>query len=284
MKVVVTGAAGQLGAATAAAWAAAGHEVTALTRLELDITRPADVREVIGAAAPGLIINCAADNRVDAAEADPLPPLGTNAWAVGTLARVATALNATLVHYSTDFVFDGEVGRPYEEDDAPNPRSVYGMTKLLGEMLAAGIPHHYVLRVESLFGGERARSSIDRLWSLMVSGQPALAFSDRVVSPSFVDDVTVATRALVERRAPAGLYHCVNSGHATWFDVIDRLRQLGGFPERLLNAQHAADARLPAPRPMFAALSNAKLHAATGITMPGWQDALARYVTRLQQG
>lgn len=284
MKVVVTGAAGQLGAATAAVWAAAGHEVTSLTRSELDITRPADVREVIGVIAPGLIINCAADNRVDAAEADPLPPLGANAWAVGSLARAATAFNATLVHYSTDFVFDGEASQPYSEDDAPNPRSVYGMTKLLGEMLAAGVPHHYVLRVESLFGGDRARSSIDRLWSLMASGQPAHAFSDRVVSPSFVDDVTAATRALVERRAPAGLYHCVNSGHASWFNVIDRLRQLGGFPERLLIAQRAADAHLPAPRPMFAALSNARLHAAAGITMPPWQDALERYVVRLQRG
>lgn len=278
----MTGAAGQLGAATADVWTAAGHEVSALTRSHLDITRSADVRKVIGAIAPGLIINCAADNRVDASESDPLPPLGANAWAVGSLARVATELNATLVHYSTDFVFDGETTRPYSEDDAPNPRSVYGMTKLLGEMLAAGAPHHYVLRVESLFGGEQARSSIDRLWSLMASGQPARAFSDRIVSPSFVDDVAAATVALVEQRAPTGLYHCVNTGHASWFDVTDRLRQLGGFSAGLLSAQRAADARLLAPRPLFAALSNAKLHAA-GITMPTWQDALSRYVMRLQR-
>ena len=282
MKVVVTGAAGQLGAATAAAWAAAGHDVTALTRTSLDITRPADVREVISASAPALIINCAADNRVDAAETDPLPPLGANAWAVGSLARVATELNATLVHYSTDFVFDGEASQPYSESDPPNPRSVYGMTKLLGEMLAAGAARHYVLRVESLFGGDKARSSIDRLWSLMASDKQAQAFSDRVVSPSFVDDVTAATQALVEQGAPTGLYHCVNSGHATWFEVIDRLRQLGRFSAHLLTAQRAADARLVAPRPMFAALSNAKLQAA-GIPMPSWQDALARYAVRLQR-
>lgn len=283
MNVVVTGAAGQLGRATVRAWRQAGHQVIGLTRAELDLTRPADVRRVIAPAAPDLIINCAADNRVDAAQDDPLPPLAVNARAVATLARLADERGATLVHYSTDFVFDGETIRPYTEDDAPNPKSVYGMTKLLGEMLAADASQHYVLRVESLFGGDTARSSIDRLWGLMASGQPAAAFSDRVVSPSFVDDVTAATRALVERRAPAGVYHCVNTGHAAWFDVIDRLRQLGGFPASLLLAQRATDAGLVAPRPMFAALSNAKL-SALGIQMPSWQDALERHVQRVQRG
>jgi dTDP-4-dehydrorhamnose reductase len=283
VNVVVTGAAGQLGAATVRAWSDTGHAVSGLVRSDLDITRPADVRRVIGALRPDLLINCAADNRVDAAQTAPLPPLAGNAWAVATLARVSADAGAAFVHYSTDFVFDGDTDRPYGEDDAPNPRSVYGMTKLLGEMLAADAPRHYVLRVESLFGGHTARSSIDRLWSLMKAGQPATAFSDRVVSPSFVEDVTAATQALVERRAPIGLYHCVNTGHATWFDVVDHLRRLGGFPEGALTAGRAADAGFPAPRPMFAALSNHKLREA-GIAMPTWQDAIARYVDFLRRG
>lgn len=283
MNVVVTGAAGQLGAATVRAWSAAGHAVTGLTRSDLDLIRPADVRRVISAIAPDLLINCAADNRVDAAQTAPLPPLAGNAWAVATLARLSAELGSTFVHYSTDFVFDGDTDRPYTEDDPPNPRSVYGMTKLLGEMLAADAPRHYVLRVESLFGGHTARSSIDRIWSLLETGQAAIAFSDRVVSPSFVEDVTEATRALVERRAPAGLYHCVNTGHAPWFDVVDHMRQLAGFPQGLLLAGRAADANLPAPRPMFAALSNHKLRE-TGIAMPPWQDAIARYVNFRRRG
>lgn len=283
MKVVVTGAAGQLGAATAAAWVAAGHTVAGLTRSDLDITSPADARRVLGAIAPDLIINCAADNRVDAAETAPLPPLAANAWAVATLARLCVESDATLVHYSTDFVFDGETDRPYVETDPPNPRSVYGMTKLLGEMLAADAVRYYVLRVESLFGGETGRSSIDRLWSQMANGQPAMAFSDRVVSPSLVDDVIEATRVLIERRAPVGLYHCVNTGCATWFEVIDHLRRLGGFPDGAVLPRRAADAGLPAPRPMFAALSNAKLRS-VGVAMPPWQDAIARFVDRGRRG
>ena len=283
MNVVVTGAAGQLGEATVNSWMAAGHSVTGLNRSGLDITRPADVRRVLGGIRPDLVINCAADNRVDAAESAPLPPLAGNAWAVGSLARLSADVGATFVHYSTDFVFDGATDRPYTEEDAPNPKSVYGMTKLLGEMLAADAPRHYVLRVESLFGGHSARSSIDRMWSLMDAGQPAMAFSDRTVSPSFVEDVTAATQALVERRAPVGLYHCVNSGHASWFDVADHMRKLGGFAESLLTAGCAAGTRFPAPRPMFAALSNQKLRDA-GIEMPAWQDAIARYVSILRRG
>jgi dTDP-4-dehydrorhamnose reductase len=276
VNVVVTGAAGQLGAATVRAWSDAGHTVAGLTRSALDITDRAAVQSVIARARPDVLINCAADNRVDAAQSAPLPPLAVNAWAVGTLAQTAADLGATFVHYSTDFVFDGETDRPYTEGDAPNPRSVYGMTKLLGEMLAPDAPCHYVLRVESLFGGATGGSSIDRLWSLMEAGRQATAFSDRVVSPSLVEDVTEATRALVEQRAAAGLYHCVNTGYASWFDVIDQLRQLAGFPQSVLSAGRAADVAFPAPRPMFAALSNHKLREA-GIAMPSWQDALARY-------
>jgi dTDP-4-dehydrorhamnose reductase len=283
VKVVVTGAAGQLGAATVIAWTVAGHEVTGLTRADLDIARPDDVRRVMGDLRPDLIINCAADNRVDAAQTDPLPPLAANSWAVRSLARAASDLAAVFVHYSTDFVFDGESNRPYTEDDGPNPRGVYGMTKLLGEMLAADAPRHYVLRVESLFGGHTARSSIDRMWSMMAAGKAAVAFSDRVVSPSYVEDVTVATQALVEADAAPGLYHCVNTGHTTWFDVIDHMRNLGGFPQSLLTASLAAETNFPAPRPMFAALSNNKLREA-GCDMPTWQDAIGRYVHVLKRG
>jgi len=275
---MVTGAAGQLGAATIARWTGAGHTVTALRRSDLDITVPAAVDRVTRRIAPDVIINCAADNRVDAAQAAPLLPLAANAWAVRSMARVSAELDVTFVHYGTDFVFDGETDRPYTEDDAPNPRSVYGMSKLLGEMFAFDAPRHYVLRVESLFGGPAGQSSIDRLWSMMAAGQTARAFSDRVVSPSFVDDVVGATQALIEGRAPAGLYHCVNSGHATWLEVAEDIRRLGGYPGDRLQATCAADADFAAPRPLFAALSNAKLLRA-GIVMPSWQDAVARYVS-----
>ena len=277
MNVVVTGAAGQLGTETTAAWTAAGHNVTGLRRTDLDLTRSADIRRAIDRLRPDLLINCSADNGVDAAQTNPLPALAVNAWAVASLARACAELGAAFIHYSTDFVFDGAADRPYREDDGPNPKSVYGMTKLLGEMLAADAPRHYVLRVESLFGGKVMHSSIDRLWERMAAGSLAMAFADRTISPSFVTDIAWATRTLVESQAPNGLYHCVNTGHASFFEVADHVRNLGGFSTNLLAAGRVAEAGLPAPRPMFTALSNQKLRD-NGIPMPDWRDGIARYV------
>ena len=113
----------------------------------------------------------------------PRRALAVNAFGVRSLARAATEVGATFVHYGSDFVFDGEATEPYTEDDTPNPRSVYGASKLLGEWFAADAPRAYVLRVESLFGGAPPRSSVDRIIDAVAKGEEAKVFSDRVVSP-----------------------------------------------------------------------------------------------------
>jgi dTDP-4-dehydrorhamnose reductase len=274
---LVLGAGGQLGQAMAAELPAR-HEVVTLTRADVDVTSDAALTRAVTAICPDIIINCAAFTAVDDAERVPAEALAVNAWSVRTLARLASDLDATLVHYSTDFVFDGETGRPYTEDDEPNPRSAYAASKLVGEWLAAEAPRAYVLRVESLFGGPKTRSSVDRLLAGIRAGTPVRAFSDRTVSPSYVNDVVRATDRLIDDEAPCGVYHCVNSGWATWVDVARELARLAGCPDATIVETAAADAGLVAPRPRFAALSNAKL-AAAGIPMPTWQDALARHVT-----
>ena len=222
MKVLVTGAGGQLGRAVAPVFASE-YEVAALTRGDLDLTDAAAVRATVDGLRPGVIVNCAAYNAVDGAEDDPVTALAVNAFGVRSLARAAAGIDATLVHYGTDFVFDGTASEPYGEDDPPNPQSVYATSKLLGEWFAQGA-RHYVLRVESLFGGgalapdadgRRLGSSLDRIADALLDGREVRAFTDRVVSPSYVDDVAAATLALVRRAAPNGLYHCVGSGHAT---------------------------------------------------------------------
>jgi dTDP-4-dehydrorhamnose reductase len=277
MRVLVAGAAGQLGHAIVGAFAPL-HDVTPLTHQELDISDTQAVAAALSAARPDVIINCAANNQVDGSEDAPLPALAANAWGPRVLARAAADAGAVLVHYSTDFVFDGDAARPYTETDAPRPRSTYGMSKLLGDWFAAEAPRHYVLRVESLFGGPRAKSSIDALLNAIVSGAEARAFSDRVVSPSYVEDVATATVALVTRGAPFGLYHCVNTGSATWLDVTRELARLAARPDARITAVSVDAVTLRATRPRYAALSNAKLRAA-GIDMPTWQDAVARYVS-----
>jgi dTDP-4-dehydrorhamnose reductase len=277
MKVAVIGAAGQLGRATTAWWGGRA-EVTALTRREVDVAAGPALESVLTRLAPDLVLNCSAYNDVDGAESDPVTALAVNAMAVRSMAAVCGRIGATLVHYSTDFVFDGAASEPYTEASPVKPQSVYGASKLLGEWLAASAPRAYVLRVESLFGGLYVRSSIDRIVQRVRDGEDAPVFVDRVVSPSFVADVITATAALVERGAAAGVYHCVNSGRATWLEVGEEIvRLLGAAAKGRLRPVRVADVPMKARRPQYCALSNAKLRAA-GIEMPEWRDALRRHL------
>ena len=286
MTILVTGATGQLGAAFARKAWRKEHSVVALDRRALDLTKATSVENTIQQLKPSVILNCAAYNDVDGAEDDPVTALSVNAFGVRVLASAALEVGATLVHYSTDFVFDGTATSPYTEDARPNPQSVYAMSKLLGEWFAQDAKA-YVLRVESLFGGgitsalaegvPKRGGSLDRIADAILDGVEVQAFSDRIVSPSYVDDVVDATETLIGSTHPPGLYHCVGSGMASWLDVARLLADDLGLPAKILPV--LMDERpLKASRPKFCALSNAKLTAA-GILMPTWQDAVGRYAT-----
>jgi dTDP-4-dehydrorhamnose reductase len=291
MRIAVVGARGQLGAAIVQECSAA-HEVTPLGRAELDITDDAAVRATMARERPDAIVNCAAYNDVDGAEDRPVDALNVNAFGVRALAQAAEEVGATLVHYSTDFVFDGTASAPYTEEDRPNPRSVYAASKLLGEWFALDAPRGFVLRVESLFGraagGGRAKGSVEAIRSALESGGRARVFEDRTVSPTYVVDAARATRQVIESAggvagATPGLYHCVNSGRCTWLELARELaRQLGLHEvDARLDPVRAADVPLRAARPLYCALSNEKLRSA-GVAMPAWQDALARYASAFQ--
>jgi dTDP-4-dehydrorhamnose reductase len=273
--VMVVGAAGQLGRAMVRRLEGACRLV-ALTREDLDLTDDARVAAAVAEAGPDLIVNCSAWNAVDRAEDEPAGALAVNAFAVHALALAARARGAVLVHYSTDFVFDGTADRPYVETDRANPLSVYGQSKLIGEWLALEEPANFVLRVESLFGGPAARSSIDRILDAIEQDRPARVFSDRVVSPSYVEDVVDATLALVHGDKPAGLYHVANAGSTTWLGLAEELARIMGRPAAL-EPVLTTDVPMRAARPRYCALSIARLESA-GVLMPPWQDALRRYV------
>lgn len=275
MRILVTGAAGQLGSAVVQRFSATA-DVVAMTRQDLDISVEADVLRVVSEAAPDVVVNCSAYNAVDEAEEDPAAALAANAFGVLALARAARAAGALLIHYGTDFVFDGHASEPYRETDPARPASNYGLSKLLGEWFAADAPAHYVLRVESLFGGEKARSSVDRIIDGILREEVVRVFVDRTVTPSYVEDVAEATRQLIERRPAYGLYHCVNSGVTTWLGIAEEAARLLG--RKALFEQVSVDAvKLRAARPRYCALSNDKLREA-GIEMKDWTDAIGRYV------
>ena len=277
--IFLTGAAGRLGATIAEA--CRDRHLVAHTRTTLDITDCAAVRRAVADASPGVVINCAAFNDVDGAEQHPTDALAANAFAVRSLARAAEEAGATLVHFSTDFVFDGTASEPYREDDGTSPRSTYAASKLLGEWFAREAPGSYVLRVESLFGAPDAwqgrPGSLDAIVDGLERGTEVRAFTDRVVSPSYVQDVAAAVMHLVETRAPAGVYHCVNSGHATWYEVAEESARLLDVTPHVRPITMAS-AGLRASRPRFCALANQKL-ASAGFPMPTWQDSLRRWLT-----
>jgi dTDP-4-dehydrorhamnose reductase len=276
MRILVTGARGQLGTAIVQQFQGRA-EVIPATRQTLDIGDAASIDAVFARERPDAVVNCAAYNDVDGAEDHATGALRVNAMAVRMLARATAAADAVFVHYGTDFVFDGLASRPYSEDDEPAPQSVYACSKLLGDWFAADCPRHYVLRVESLFGGSQRRSSVDRIVDAIRKGEPARAFVDRSVTPSYVQDVADATWRLIDTGAPTGLYHVVNSGVTTWLELAKEIgRQLGVQPS--LVPVKVADVRMKARRPQYAALSNEKL-ARAGIQMPAWQDALQRYLS-----
>lgn len=283
MRIAVCGARGQLGAALVDAWRP-HHEVLAWDRHALDLTDGEAVRRLVAQAHPDVLVNAAGYNAVDAAEEAPVAALQANVFAVRHLARAAQDTGATLVQYSTDFVFDGEATVPMEEDHPPHPRSVYAVSKLLGEWFAMDAPRSYVLRVESLFGQAASGPSKGTLAGLLAgirAGHAVPVFTDRVVSPTYVHDAADATLWLLERQSPAGVYHCVNSGHATWAEVAGEVARLLGVSADLRPVR-TADVELPAARPRYCALSNAKLRAA-GVDMPSWQDALRRWLSGERQ-
>jgi dTDP-4-dehydrorhamnose reductase len=259
----------------------AGFEVSAHTRATLDVTSASAVSRAVKAAGPHVIVNCAAFNDVDGAEDHATEALAVNAFAVHNLARAAEDVGARLVHYSTDFVFDGSATAPYTEEDRPSPRGTYAASKLLGEWFAMEAPCAYVLRVESLFGSPAnwtgRRGTLDGMVANLEQGREVRAFIDRIVSPSYVVDIAVATRHLILSDEQPGLYHCVNDGHATWYDVARELAAFVGAEQPKLVPVTMDQMTMKAPRPRYCALSVSKL-AAAGFAMPPWQDAVRRWL------
>ena len=281
MRVLVTGRRGLLGGAVVRDFAQdPSLRVVAFDRHTLDITNGAAVDGAVEEHRPDVIVNCAVFNGVDRAEDEPQAALATNAFGVLALARAASRTGAILVHYSSDFVFDGDTERPYTEEDRPNPRGVYGASKLLGDWFALECARAYVLRVESVFGPPAAepsrRGSLATIVERIEDDAEVPVFVDRIVSPTHTADITRATRALVASRAPFGLYHCVNSGRATWAEIAGHIAAVLG--KRLRSRPITlATAGLRAQRPRYCALSNTKLVAA-GIDMPSWEAAVTAFL------
>jgi dTDP-4-dehydrorhamnose reductase len=281
--VLLVGAAGQLGQALLERLARLG-EVVAATRLEADLERPDALRALVRRARPRLVVNAAAYTAVDAAETDQERCARVNAVAPGVLAEEAARIGAPIVHFSTNYVFDGRASDPYTEGAEVSPISVYGATKAEGERaVAAANPRHLIVRTSALYG-TGGRSFVSRMLELARSLDELRVVCDQLVSPTpawLVADTTMQMLAAQERGAPAaGIFHVTTRGATSWDAFARRILQLD--PGR---ATHRARAVIGIPtgarpaaarRPANGVLDVGKVERVLATSLVAWDVALAR--------
>ena len=285
MRWVLTGCRGQLGHALGAQLAADPQsEVLAAVGLpEVDVSDPAAL-EALFAALPApadVVANAAAFTHVDRCELEPESARRTNAQAPGLLAEACARRGARLVHVSTDYVFSGEATEPYREEDLPDPRSVYGRTKLEGERrVLAAAPSHLVVRTSWLFG--RGRNFLAAILAQARASRRGEArgalrvVDDQRGRPTWAVDLAAGIRRLVDRRA-SGVYHVAGGGIATWWDVARLCLDEAGFGDLEVERIRTEDLRLPAPRPAWSVLDCSKAEA-LGVRMRDWREAVRAYL------
>ena len=252
MRIVVTGAGGDLGRAFLAR-APGHHDVLTFDREALDVGDHDAVRQSVEPLRADVILNFAAYTRVDENESDQARAFRDNALGPQHLALAARASGAVLLHVSTDYVFDGEKGAPYDETDAPAPLSVYGRAKLAGERFVQQIaPESFVVRVGYVYGG--GNDYLTRAVGALVAGEAVGGLADRWGSPTFVGHLAERILPLV-LTGRFGLYHLGGPQPASWFEVLRRVHELTGSAGSV-EPQRAADLGLPAPRPVYSALTS----------------------------
>jgi dTDP-4-dehydrorhamnose reductase len=279
-NVVVLGGAGQLGVELVRVLSTRGYRVLPLTRADLDVTNAADVERRVSAHNPELVINATAYNMVDVAEKEPLAALAVNGLAVRNLAIACRQLDARMVHFSTDYVFDGTTNRPYVETDPVHPLGAYAVSKLAGETFAqAYLDKPLIIRTSGVFGPGGLRTPRGNFVELMLrlakSKNPIRVVEDHVASPTYAPALAEATLSLVEG-GQTGIFHAGGGQPIAWYHFARMIFQAAGVTP-VLHATNEREYRTAARRPKYSALSNAKMEAAGGIRMPSLEEAVQQY-------
>src|SRR5688572_13344850 len=281
MKVALIGGRGLLGQDIRKEAAVRGWDVVAPGREHVDVTVAESVTAFIRSTEPKWLINCAAFVAVDDAEAKRDEASALNADGAENVARACSSIGARLVHISTDYVFGGESKTPYAEGDATNPLGVYASSKLEGEnRVLSSAPPSVVARTAWLYGAGRESFPLKILRAAM-TGKPLRLVSDRVGSPTYTADLAVALAGMVDRDIAPGIYHVVNDGEASWYDLCKEMIEYAGIDVDIEPANNS-DYPTPAARPMYSVLSTEKLKKAGIGPLPHWRDAVHRFVDELR--
>ena len=280
-KVVVFGCRGQLGIELVTVFQKRGYDVAGFERSKIDISDAAQVAQVFAAEDPAIVINAAAYNQVDVAEKEPLPAMQANGLAVRNLAMACRQHDARLVHFSTDYVFDGTAGRAYTEEDAPHPLGAYAVSKLAGELYAqAYLDHPLIIRTSGVFGPgglNTARGNfIEAMLRLAASNQPIRVLNDHVASPTYSPFLAARAADLVDRNL-TGVFHVGGGQPISWFDYAAMIFRVAGLhPE--LKPTNEREFRAAARRPKYSALSNAKMERSGIEPLPPLEAAVRLYM------
>jgi dTDP-4-dehydrorhamnose reductase len=280
-RMVVFGNAGQLGVELMREFSNRGWSVEGWDRDKVDITDPAAVERAVAKVDPGVVVNAAAYNQVDVAEREPHAAMEVNGLAVRNLALACRQVDARLVHYSTDYVFDGTAGRPYTEEDHPRPLGVYGVSKLTGEFFACAYARTaLILRTSGVYGPgglHTARGNfVELMLRLYAERKPIRVVQDHVASPTFAPFLASYTAELVER-SETGIFHAGGGHPVSWFEFARLIFEASGLHDAPLRPTDEREYRTAARRPKYSALANTRMEALGLPPMPPIQEALRRY-------
>jgi dTDP-4-dehydrorhamnose reductase len=279
MKIALIGADGQLGSDLMKVLPPAG--LTPLLYPDFDVTKPDCIRRVLNRLRPEVVINTSAFHRVDECEADPEPAFRVNALAVRDLTLACRDLGAALVHFSTDYVFDGRQARPYTEEDPPNPLNAYAVSKLAGEYFLRSLwPRHFLIRTCGLYGRagsrEKGTNFVESMIALEKKGVQLRVVSDQRVTPTATAELAPRVFELLQT-GRYGLYHMTNEGECSWSEFALAIFELLGRPARLEPVSSDAFGA-PARRPGYSVLENGR-YKALGLTpFSPWKEALQAYL------
>lgn len=294
-KILITGKNGQVGFELQRSLSVLG-DVVAMGREECDLSNPESIRDIVRNICPDIIVNPAAYTAVDTAETDPDAAQAINATAAGILAEEAAKLGALIVHYSTDYVFDGRKEGHYVEADTPNPQSVYGQTKLAGELaVAAANPMHLIFRTSWVFGAYGG-NFLKTILRLARERDALKIIADQYGAPTSAALLADATAQIVAQYLhcknkagfPYGLYHLVSQGETTWHGyasyVVESSRRRGqSFKVGEIAPIPTSEYPLPAPRPANSRLSTEKIRNTFGLQLPTWQAQVEQVLALLNQ-
>lgn len=285
MKIMLTGANGQLGSEILEVLTRDGHEVIALTHDDLELSDLFRIKELIIEHLPQVLINTAAFHNVNECEQNPQKAFRINAEAPGFMARMCNYLHIKFIHFSTDYVFSGKLNRPYNESDSPDPLNVYGLSKLKGEnLIRSSSCKQLIIRISGIYGKNPCRAKkglnfVKLMLDKASKGETIQVVDDQIVAPTPVSEIAATLPELIHKDVH-GLLHISTSGECSWYDYAREIFAYAGIEANLIPGK-SSDSTIK--RPAYSVLDNRLMMSKGFGKMPSWKDALHKYLDEIKE-